>query len=473
MTSSTSTDDTSGVTSTDGGGQPGTTDGEVAQLRAEVSTLQARLDARERRASAVRAVRRVAAAVLVALAAFALVNSVVGVWAARTALNTDRWVATVAPLPRDPQVAAAVAEYATTQVFEVLDAEQRIRDALPPRAAFIAGPLTGQLRQTVRTTVDNVLRSDGFQTIWIELNRRAHLRALAIVEGTSDVAVVRENRVDLDLLPLINEVLRTLSTDLPTLFGKELTLPNLSSGALPENLRTRIEDAVGVPLPANFAQFTFYDGGQLQAVQQSVVTAKRDLALFVAGSIVLLVAALLVSYRRRRTLLQLGVWLVIAAVAVTAVLRAVRREILAEVPPGVYRDGVGATMTVVFGSLRERGVQLIWIGALLAAVAYLMGPGRFPVWLRHRTVWAFWAAGRGLKAGATAAVPWIAEHRDAARIAGVVVAAILALISASWTALLVILVVLAGYEVAVTLAARTAAREPTSSDGEAGGLADA
>src|SRR4051794_27787627 len=191
---------------------PRTDADELAQLRTEVSVLHARLDTRARRASAVRTLRRITSAVLIALTAFALVTSVVGVWAATTVLNTDRWVATVAPLPKDPLIAAAVADYTTDQLFTALDVEQRLRAVLPPQAAFVAGPVAGQLRNTVRKTVGDVLQSDRFAAIWADLNRRAHQRALAILDGTSTVVVARDNRVDIDLLPLINQVLRELST---------------------------------------------------------------------------------------------------------------------------------------------------------------------------------------------------------------------------------------------------------------------
>ncbi len=435
---------------------------ELARLRAEVSALHAQLDTRRRRGSIVAGVRRVTAAVLIALTAFALVASVVGVWAATTVLNTDRWVSTVAPLPQNPQVAAAVADYATTEVFQAINVEQRLREVLPPQAAFVAVPVAGQLRDTVREKVTQVLQSDRFQTLWVELNRRAHQRALAIINGESDIVVAGQDRVEIDLLPLINQVLRELSTELPTLFGKQITLPDLSSGEIPDNLRTRVQDELGVTLPENFAQFTVYDSGQLRAVQQAVATAKRDLVAFVVGTFVLLGVALLISTGRRRTLLQLGLWLVVASVAVTAVLRQVRSQLLLEVPAGVYRDGVAAALTTVFSLLRTRGVQLIWIGALLAVAMYLIGPGRGPTWLRrHLASWSR-AAGRGLRAGAHGVAAhgpgWSAAHLDAMRVAGVVVAAVLALVLSSWTSLLVIALVLAAYEILVTVMARSVTR---------------
>ncbi|WP_238488279.1 hypothetical protein [Actinoplanes flavus] len=432
---------------------------ELERLRAEVTALRAQLEGEgRRRRPRGRGIRRGVAAVLAAVAAFALVTSVVGLWAATTTLNTDRWVATVAPLPQDPKVNAAVAEYATTEVFRVLDVEQRLRAVLPEQAAFVAGPLTGQIREQVRKTVQNVLGSDRFEVIWVELNRQLHQRMVAVIEGESSVVTARQDSVQIDLLPLINQVLRQLSDQLPTLFGKQITLPDLSSGAIPENLRLRVEEALGVTLPADFATFTVYDSGQLWEVQQAVAAAKRYLALFVAGTILLLLAAFVVSPQRRRTAVQFGLWLVVAAVTITAVLRAVRREILEAVPAGVYQDGVDAAMTTVFSLLRERGAQLIVIGSAIALLAYLAGPGRFPVWLRRSVARGTAAGWRRVRAGSAVVAArgpgFIAAHLDPVRVGGLVVAVLLALVLSSWTALLVIVVLLAAYEVAVTLIAR-------------------
>jgi hypothetical protein len=354
-----------------------------------------------------------------------------------------------------------MAEYATTELFRVLDVENRIREVLPDQAAFVAGPLTGQIRETVRKTVHQVLVSDRFQQIWVEANRRVHERVLAILQGTSTLVVVRDDRVDIDLLPLINQVLRQLSANLPTMFGKQLSLPDLGTGAIPDNLRTRVEEAVGVTLPADFARFSIYDSGQLAAIQKAVAAAERDLVLFVTATIVLLVVALLVSPVRRRTLLQLGLWLVVAAVAVTAVLRRVRGELLLEVPAGVYRDGVDAAVTSVFAGLRDRGTQLIWIGLLLAMLMYLVGPGRAPVWLRGmvaaaaRATWQ--GSGRGGRAVVTHGPGFVARHLDAIRVGALVVAAVVALLLSSWTSLLVIALTLAAVEVLVTVVGRRAA----------------
>jgi len=245
---------------------------------------------------------------------------------------------------------------------------------------------------------------------------------------------------------------------LPALFGRQVSLPDLSSGAIPDNLRGRVQDALGITLPANFAQFTVYDSGRLWAVQRAVATAERDLVATVVGTFALLLLALAVSPGRRRTLLQLGLWLVVAAVAVSAVLRAVRDQLLMQLPAGVYRDGVAAALTSVFGLLRTRGAQLIWIGAVLAAAMYLIGPGRGPTWLRRQVAAGARGVRRAARAAATRGPGWAAVHLDVLRVAGIVVAAALALLLSSWTSLLVIALLLAAYELLVTVLGRRAER---------------
>src|SRR4029079_5757917 len=130
------------------------------------------------------------------------VASVVGVWAATTVLSTDRWVSTIAPLPKDPKIAAAVAEYSTTQLFEAIDVQQRIENVLPAQAAFIAGPVTGQLRTQIYNTVVKVMQSDQFQRIWVGVNEQVHSRVLDIIEGKSTTVTAQQDRVEINLLPL-------------------------------------------------------------------------------------------------------------------------------------------------------------------------------------------------------------------------------------------------------------------------------
>src|SRR3954452_24596932 len=99
-------------------------------------------------------------------------------------------------------------------------------------------------------------------------------------------------------------------------------------------------------------------------------------------------------------------------------------------------------MTKIFGLLRTRGTQLILIGLVLAAVMYLIGPGRGPTWLRGRSAAGLRATGRGMRTGShslrESGPGWAAGHLDALRVGGVVVAAGVALLLSSWLSLIVV-----------------------------------
>lgn len=432
---------------------------ELDRLRAEVARLEGQVTALTRRGASGRTlllVRKVLAAVLVVLAGFGAVASVVGLWGARTTLNTDRWVATVGPLPEHPEFTAAIATYLSEQVFQQLDVESRVARALPPQAAFLAAPVTNAVRDHLRGTVQRFMDTEQFKTLWIRANRFAHANIMAVLEDRSETLSIKNGTITLNLLPIVNDLLVAIEAELPTMFGKRLDLPTLSSGEIPAGLEERIETALGVSLPEDFAQITLYDHDELGVLQDAVVTFKRSVALLVIATLVLLALAVAVSPSRRRTLLQFGLALTVAVVVLSSVLRAVRDQLLAQVPEGVYREGASVALYEVFSLLRERGDQLLALGIGIAVLAYLVGPGRLPVALRRHTIAGLRAAARAARRADTERVRrWIARHVDPLRVGGVVVGAVLALLFASWPALLAIALLLAGYEVLVTVLARS------------------
>jgi hypothetical protein len=162
---------------------------------------------------------------------------------------------------------------------------------------------------------------------------------------------------------------------------------------------------------------------------------------------------------------QFGILLVITVVALTVVLRAVRTQLIDQVPAGVYRAGVDAGVQVVFVTLRSRGTQLLWLGILVAVVAYLVGPGRGAVAVRGWAVQAVHFLGRSARRFGAVAVAdgpgFTRAHLDPLRIGGVVAAGVLLLFFTSWAGLFWIALLLGVYELLVTAVA-AAGRGPTS-----------
>jgi hypothetical protein len=440
---------------------------EVQRQREELASLHKQLDTRGRRQRRITVLRQIVAAVLAFVAALGVSASIIGLWAGNTTLNTDRWVATVAPLSQDPAVRAAVSTYATEQIFTTLNVENRVKEALPPKAAFLASPLTGAVHGYVQDAVNKVIASPQFAQLWPEINRVAHQQAMDILNNNSAVVRNSGQTVTLDLLPVVNQVLNRLEQQVPSLFGKTLDLPTLTNGQIPAGLRTKIETALGVTLPANFAAIPIYQGNQLSVAQQAVVQIRRGLTLLVIGTLLALALAIWVSPRRRRTTLQFGIWLVIDVVALTSVIRAVRTQLIDQVPAGVMRAGVDAAVQIVFVTLRERGTQLLWLGILIALVAYLVGPGRAAVAVRHWAVQGWQLLSRWARHYGAVAIAhgpdYARAHLDPLRIGGLVAAGVLLLFFTSWAGLFWILVLLGLYELLVAVVAASAHR-PTGGE---------
>lgn len=435
-------------------------------MRAEIAELREQLAAPPATAAPRRpthrglALRRFIAGFLVALAAFGTVASGIGLWADRTAFNTDRWVATVGPLPGNPEIDAAMATYLTDEIFSSLNVQERLKTALPAEAAFLAGPVTSAVRDYLKSTVQKFMATEQFRTLWESTNRFAHAQIVAVLEGRSKTVYVQGGKVTLDLLPVVNNLLVSLEKELPTMFGKQLQLPTLTSGEIPAGLRTKVEQALNVTLPSNFAQIELFESDRLTALQRAVVIFQRSVKLLVAGTIVAFLCALWAAPKRRRTLLQFGIWLVVATVALTSVLRVVQGQLLDQIPVQLYRDAAAVAMKEVFSTLRQEGTLLLVLGILIAAVAYLVGPGRGAVAVRRHTVrgaraaWSHTATTTVSVARSGSLQRFSATYADGLRVGGVLLALIVALLLSSWTGLIVVAVLLGLFELAVTLLAR-------------------
>src|SRR5207344_591493 len=149
-----------GVVSDEGNGPQGQSpeelEAEVERLRAEREDLEARVETLEAKPQKRQRTRRILTPILVALSILVFTVTVPAAWGARTVLNTDRYVATVAPLADDPAVQASIATKLTDQVFSALDVQGTISDALAAlgeRATVLAGPLTTAVKGFVQDQV--------------------------------------------------------------------------------------------------------------------------------------------------------------------------------------------------------------------------------------------------------------------------------------------------------------------------------
>ncbi|MGH2789690.1 MAG: hypothetical protein ACRDJ0_01735, partial [Actinomycetota bacterium] len=210
---------------------------EVERLRKERDELDARLRRTVERKTRRGRARSVTVGLLTLLACLAIIVTVPAAWTYRTLFDTDAFVDRVTPIGFDPAVTPVLSDRLTTQIFSLIDVEAIVADALPPRGQILAGPLTGGIEDFVREKVDEVLSSDQFRASWIQANRFAHTQVVAVLRNESDSVDTAGGRVVLNLLPVVNEALQTIESRAAGLFQKDVDLPEVTGGEVPDEAR--------------------------------------------------------------------------------------------------------------------------------------------------------------------------------------------------------------------------------------------
>ena len=437
------------------GSQQGTPDDEVERLQRERDELQRRLEKLEttKRSKG----RSVLAAVLVVLSVLSLAAAVPGTWTRRTVLNTDRYVEIVSDVAAEPEVQAYLATELTNSAFEALDVQGRLGNVLgdiQPQLAFLAAPITQAVRDVVQEKVEELLASERFETLWAEANRLAHEQIVGVLRGDSEMVAIADGKVVINTLPIVNEALAGVGSLVSDIAGRDVQLPEITSESLREQdgvalAIDKLETALGVELPDDFAVIEVYDADEIEAVQEAVYAFDRGVVLLVVLWLLTLAGAIAVSQRRRRTLLQLMVGFIVVVVLERRFAIAAVDQIVDSLSPDVQAAGE-ATAQVMLSSLLAYTKWLLTAALVTLVIALVTGPYGWAVRLRRGVVdVASLGAGmvRGTEAGPAAR--WIAERRDLVMLAAAAVFVLVLLaFDLNMTWFLVLLVVLALVELA-------------------------
>jgi hypothetical protein len=440
------------------------------RLRAEVDDLRGQLTAdRARRGGRA---RRLATGVLVVVTSLVVTVAVTGVWARGYLLNTDRWVRQVGPVVEDPAVQDALGVWITDELMSVIDPQDFFEEVLPDRGQILAAPLTNAVRGFVNNEVDAFLASDAFERLWVEVNRRAHARAVDVLEGDlGDNLQVEGDEVVLNLVPVLNRVLAEIGDASPEILGREVDLPTITVDDLPEDAIDQVAAALGTDVPDDFGQFTVFEADRLQEAQDAVSLFDRFVVLAVIAAVVLIAACLWLAPRRRRTLLQLMVGIGLGVVVVRRLGLRMGDDIVDFVRPE-NRDAASVVVDAFTSSLMDVTAWVLGIAVVVAVVAALSGPYPWARTVRHRTA----TVGQGVWTVTTSAaarrpdepvVAWMAEHREALQLGGVLAGIVVLLLAdLSWGGLLLLALLVGAFELVVSRLGDRAADDGASATPE-------
>ena len=356
--------------------------------------------------------RRTIAAILAVLSGLFVTLGVTGVWLHKTTYQTDEWVSTVGPLARDARIQAALAVWATQQITQAVDTEKIFTELLPSKAQPLAAPLSTAVDSFISQAALKFFQSDAFVNIWTVANRNAHADIIKVLQGKGAVSI-KDGRVQLNLLPVVDEVLQKVNDSTNGRFSSQITSV---TDLTPDQARAKLSQALGRPLPADFGTITVFEKQQLSTVQKAVQLFNQLVYALVIAAIVLIAAAFAVAPDRRRIAIWVGLSAAGFLVAFRAAARTSGRQVVKQIVVPVNRDAAQAVISRVLASYLDVTLVALLIGLVVALIAFLAGPGRYAVAIRG------WVDNQG----------WIRQHAGAIQL-GLLVLALAWLLLATLT----------------------------------------
>jgi hypothetical protein len=305
--------------------------------------------------------RATGAVVLILVGALLAPAAVLLTWARTTITDTNRYVATVAPLADDPAIQAAVTNRVTGAIVDKINLDQLVSSAtdaianlgLPPRIASLIQGFDGQIvsaaKNAIHTQVHNVVTSDAFSNAWTEANRSAQKQLVGVMRGDPNAlaSISSNGTLNLDLTPVIDSAKKSLA-------DRGFTIVN--------------------SLPTIHASYPLMKNAELVKVKNAYH------ALDVLGHwlpwvvIALLAAGVLVARHRARALMWAGLSLA-AAMLVTGLGIAIGRTLyLQSLPSTIQRPDAAANVYDQIVSFLRITVRTGFVlGIVVALVAFLAG----------------------------------------------------------------------------------------------------
>ena len=338
----------------------------------------------------------------------------VAVWAKNQVTDTDRYVATVAPLASDPAIQQAIADQITAQIFTHIDIQGLTTQTvnalaargLPPQLATqlqgLTGPITTGIQGFVGTQVDKVVQSQAFADAWTQANRLAHQALVAALTGQGGGAVTVENdTVTLNLAPLIQTVKQRL---VASGFGLAARIPEVN------------------------ASFVLFDVKNLTRAR-SAFDLLNTLGIWLPIiALVLLGVGVFVAKDHRRALVGAASGVAVAMVGLGLSLAVFRTIYLDAIPAAVLPHDAAAVLYDTIVAYLRLGLRTILVLALVVAGGALVtGQSTTAVRTRQRLAAGIgWLRGGAERAGwRTGPVgTWVYANKQLLRIAAVALAAL-------------------------------------------------
>ena len=286
--------------------------------------------------------RKVVATLLLILSLVLIPFTAVAVWLRSTLLQTDQYVATVAPLSRNPAIASSVANFITKRFFEKVDVSSKVSQALPPNGQFLTPSITNSLENFTQNLVSEVIQSPQFNQLWTQVNRITHTQVVKLLTGEGETITTAEGKVTLSLEPIVEAVKSRLNERGITIFND-------------------------VPASEFNQQFVILNSPQLAKAQAATKTLNQLSTILPILTVFLFLLAFLLTPERARLFSWLGIGLVIVGLVLfIAVL--VSQSLFVQ----AATNGFSTAAAQAFYATLTRFLKLSSLGIALAGVLFIV-----------------------------------------------------------------------------------------------------
>jgi hypothetical protein len=286
--------------------------------------------------------RRGLVAGVIVLASIVAVLAVFAVWAKRQLLETQTWTNTSSKLLENKDVQQQVSTFLVDTLFTNVPIQQKVEQALPPRAAPAAGAIAGGLRELADNLALRAVQSPKFQELWEQANKTMHQTLIDVVEkgGSEDVT--------LDLGDIANQL------------GQQVGIENAAE-----------------KLPVDAAQIKILDNSDLVAAQKGVHLLETLAWVLTAVALLLFALAIYLAEGWRRVALRRVGWAFVLVGLLVLVVRSLAGDALVNhlATTEAVKPAVSATWSIGTSLLKDGGGAVLFYGIVILLGAWVAGPG--------------------------------------------------------------------------------------------------
>lgn len=289
------------------------------------------------------------------LAGLLTTPAAIAYWGQRTLNDSARYVETVGPLVNSAKVQAAVATKVTEAIEQQVDVEAILNEAFAgviterPRLEALVGPLAGAINGLIETQVRTFLASDEFADFWITANTRLQQGLIRVLKGeTTGVVSQQGDQVVLDVSEVIDRVKQRL-------VARGLTMV--------ENL----------PVADKDREIVLFDAPQLKQARDAYALFNPLAQWMLAVVAVLYLTALVLSRRKPRTTVIIGVLLAANALLVAYALSVGKQMFINALADTEFALATTVVYDTLLAYLMRGQRVLLWLALILVVTGTYLG----------------------------------------------------------------------------------------------------